>query len=154
MKTRKEVLEQAFDECIREMYLRSDPPIDINEIDFNTFKDDEKNPFRSQHLIDSDQFDEVLEDTLYAYGIKDDFRDNLELIKQDLEKGPLMRLSKYEYDQLAPLSEVIGQESFDMVIKYLDTILKFYRTDHEVSQFRMSVCLGPSPDYKDGNKLL
>lgn len=154
MKTRKEVLEQAFDECIREMYLRSDPPVDINEIDFSTFKDDEKNPFRSQHLIDSGQFDEVLEDTMYAYGIRDDFRDSLKLIKQDLEKGPQLRLSKYEYDQLDPLSEVIGEEAFDIVMKYLDTISIFYRTDYEVSQFKMSVCLGPSPDYKDGNKFL
>ena len=154
MKTRKEVLEQAFDECIREMYLRSDPPVDINEIDFSTFKDDEKNPFRSQHLIDSDQFDEVLEDTMYAYGIRDDFHDSLELIKQDLEKGPQLRLSKYEYDQLDPLSEVIGKEAFDIVMKYLDTISIFYRTDYEVSQFKMSVCFGPSPDYKDGNKFL
>ena len=152
MKTRKEVLEQAFDECIREMYLRSDPPVDINEIDFSTFKDDAKNPFRSQHLIDSDQFDEVLEDTMYAYGIRDDFHDNLELIKQELEKGPQLRLSKY--DQLDPLSEVIGKEAFDVVMKYLDAISIFYRTDYEVSQFKMSVYFGPSPDQKDGNKFL
>ena len=65
-----------------------------------------------------------------------------------------MRLSKYEYDQLDPLSEVIGKEAFDIVMKYLDTISIFYRTDYEVSQFKMSVCFGPSPDYKDGNKFL
>ena len=91
---------------------------------------------------------------MYAYVIRDDLHDSLELIKQDLEKGPQLRLSKNEYDQLDPLSEVIGKEAFDIVMKYLDTISIFYRTDYEVSQFKMSVCFGPSPDYKDGNKFL
>lgn len=154
MKTRQEVLEQAFDECIHEMYLNSDPPIDINTIDFTTFKDDEKNPFRSQHLIDSDQFDDILSDAMYAYGIRDDFHENLDSIKQDLIKGPQMRIAKDRYDKLSPLSEVIGQEAFDIVMKYLDTISKYYKTDYEVSQFKMSVCFGPSPDQKYGNELL
>ena len=45
MKTREEVLVQAYDECLRDLYLNSEPPVDIKELIDSGFKDDENGPF-------------------------------------------------------------------------------------------------------------
>lgn len=154
MKTRQEMLEEAFDECIKEMYLNADPPVDIKELIDSGFKDDEKNPLRSKHLIDADIQEDILESTMYVYGIRDDFHNHLDLIKQDLLKGPNIRKSKYEYEQLEPLEEVIGKDNCGIVMDYLKTISEYYRRDHEASSFKFSVLFGPSPDIKqnEGDK--
>ena len=152
MKTRKEVLEQAFNECIQEMYLNADPPIDIVKLIESGFKDDEKNPIRSQHLIDEDVQEDILESAMYAYGIRDDFYDHLDMIKQDLLRGPTIRKSKYEYENLEPLEEVIGKDNCGIVMDYLKAISEYYRRDYEVSSFRFSVLFGPSPDIKQHEK--
>jgi hypothetical protein len=148
MKTREEVLVQAYEECLRDLYLNSEPPVDIKELMDSGFKDDENDPLRNKHFIDEETFTEIVEDTKWAYGIIDHFHDNLELIKNDLKNGPTIRKSKYEYRHLSPLKEEIGEEAYNKVIEYLDAISKFYRKDSDVSKFDFSIFLGASPSFK------
>ena len=148
MKTREEVLVQAYEECLRDLYLNSEPPVDIKELIDSGFKDDENDPLRNKHFIDEETFTEIVEDTKYAYGIIDHFHDDLELIKTDLENGPIIRESKYELRHLNPLKEEIGEEAYNKVMEYLDTISKFYKKDSDVSKFDFSIFLGASPSFK------
>lgn len=148
MKTREEVLVQAYEECLRDLYLNSEPPIDIKELIDSGFKDDENDPLRNKHFIDKETFTEIVEDTKYAYGIIDHFHDNLELIKSDLKNGPTVRTSKYEYTALKPLKEEIGEEAYNKVMEYIDAIYNYYRKDYDVSKFDFSIFLGASPSFK------
>lgn len=152
MKTREEVLVQAYKECLRDLYLNSEPPIDIKELIDSGFKDDENDPLRNKHFIDEETFTEIVEDTKWAYGIIDHLHDNLELIKSDLTNGPTVRTSKYEYTTLKPLKEEIGEEAYNKVMEYIDAISKFYRKDSDVSKFDFSLFLGASPSFKPKEK--
>lgn len=148
MKTREEVLVQAYNECLRDLYLNSEPPIDIKELLDSGFKDDENDPLRNKHFIDEETFTEIVEDTKWAYGIIDHFHDNLELIKSNLKDGPTIRTSKYEYTALKPLKEEIGESAYNKVMEYIDAIYNYYKNDYDVSKFDFSIFLGASPSFK------
>ena len=148
MKTREEVLVQAYNECLRDLYLNSEPPIDIKELLDSGFKDDENDPLRNKHFIDEETFNEIVEDTKWAYGIIDHFHDNLELIKSNLKDGPTIRSSKYQYTTLKPLKEEIGEEAYNKVMEYIDAIYNYYKNDYDVSKFDFSIFLGASPSFK------
>lgn len=148
MKTREEVLVQAYNECLRDLYLNSEPPIDIKELLDSGFKDDENDPLRNKHFIDEETFNEIVEDTKWAYGIIDHFHDNLELIKSNLKDGPTIRSSKYQYTTLKPLKEEIGEDAYNKVMEYIDAIYNYYKNDYDVSKFDFSIFLGASPSFK------
>jgi hypothetical protein len=152
LKNRDEILREAYDVCLRELYLNSEPSIDINDLIKEGFVDDEKNPLRERHLIEEDTEEEIIEDCMYSYGIRDSFHNDLEIIKTDLEQGPYTRESKYDIKQLPPLKDVIGEEHYSKVKEYLEAINKFYRHDHEYTSFRTSIYLGASPNVKRGDK--
>ena len=145
-KSRDELLIEAYDGCLRELYLNSEPPIDLNDLIEEGFVDDEKNPLRAKHLIEDEVMEDIIEDFMYSYGIRDSFHDNLEIIKHDLEHGPFLRESKYSMIQLPSLKEEIGEEHYNTVMEYLDTMAKFYRHDREWTSFRTSIHLGASPN--------
>ena len=143
LKTREEILVEAYNECLRELFLNSNPPIDIEELFKNGFKDDENDKLIYKHSIDEEDFDFILDDVMYAYGIKDDFHDNIEIIKNDLEKGAPMRgETKYDIKFLPPLKDKIGEEHYNIVMEYLNQIKSFYRVDSEVSSFRSAITWG------------
>lgn len=143
LKTREEVLVEAYNECLRELFLNSEPPIDIEELFKNGFKDDENDKLIYKHSINEEDFDFILEDVMYAYGIKDDFHDNIEIIKHDLEKGvPMRGETKYDINFLPPLKDKIGEEHYNIVMEYLNQIKSFYRVDSEVSGFRSAITWG------------
>ena len=146
MKTREDVLKQAYDECLRELFLNSEPPIDIEELFKSGFKDDENDKLIYKHSINEEDFDFILDDAMYAYGIKDDFHDNIETIKNDFERGvPMRGETKYDLNFLPPLKEKIGEENYNIVMEYLNQIKSFYRVDTEVSSFRSAITWsGPS----------
>lgn len=152
MKTREEVLVQAYNECLRDLYLNSEPPVDIKELFDSGFKDDENDPLRNKHFIDEETFTEIVEDTKWAYGIIDHFHDNLELIKSDLTNGPTVRTSKYKYTALKPLKEEIGEEAYNKVMEYIDAIYNYYKKDSDVSKFDFTIFLGASPSFKPKEK--
>lgn len=148
MRTREEVLVQAYEECLRDLYLNSEPPIDIKELIDSGFKDDENDPLRNKHFIDEETFNEIVEDTKWAYGIIDHFHDNLELIKSNLKDGPTIRSSKYQYTTLKPLKEEIGEDAYNKVMEYIDAIYNYYKNDYDISKFDFSTFLGASPSFK------
>ena len=66
-KSRDELLIEAYDGCLRELYLNSEPSIDLNDLIEEGFVDDEKNPLRAKHLIE----DEVMEDIIEDFMVED-----------------------------------------------------------------------------------
>ena len=56
MINRKEILEEAVHRCLRDMYLWSQPSIDIDELLKTGYKDTEENPLYRRHYLSSKNF--------------------------------------------------------------------------------------------------
>ena len=51
MLSRKEILEEAIHRCLKDMYLWSQPSINIDYLLKSGFKDDEKNPIYKKNYL-------------------------------------------------------------------------------------------------------
>lgn len=156
MKTRKNVLGQAIDECVAEMFKWAQPSIDINELIKNGFKDDEKMPLYQKHYLSSNNFQFIKDSFMSAYGVTDDWDDTFDTIYRQLTEGGIEddykpkegdRPGYRDYKKVDPLKEHLKTpEDFDTIIEYIKKVQKFFKGHcRESNSFSMTVCLGCSP---------
>lgn len=156
MITRDDILGQAYKECLNEMFKWAQPSIDLNELLKNGYKDDKKAPLYSKHYLSNENFKQILNFYMSAYGITDDWDNTFEtLIKQLLEGGVEddykphtdERPGYRDYKKVAPLKEVlVNSKDVDTVIEYIKKCQNFFKGhSQEADKFNFSVCLGYSP---------
>lgn len=154
MESRKEILAKAYKDCISEMYSKAKPPLDINKLieehDPATGPiDTDDDPIFNRHYLPEKVFTEIEESYMDAYGIKSNWHDYVDTVKEYLEKGGPFN----EYDDngdkklsmTKPLSELIGENNANIVFDIIEKCRSFYRFNKDESDFRFSVCLGTSP---------
>jgi hypothetical protein len=61
MKTRKEVLVQAYKECLKEMYRWAQPSIDLDNLVKTKYEDSAQNPLYKRHYLSPDNFKYIKE---------------------------------------------------------------------------------------------
>lgn len=172
-KLRDKVIEQAFHDCMKEMYAKAQPSLDYDlateQIKSGEMVDTKEDPVYGRHYLSHDEFKYILDKYIDGYNIKSKWLDYVGVVEKYLTKGGTK--DKYierdgdnpgyrGYEEVAPIREQIqnilkestGNDSDELTNKIVECVLntisdckKFYKFDKENLQFSMSVALGHSP---------
>jgi len=179
MLDREEVLAQAYKDCIREMFAKAQPSADWDNLveEYRAGKIDEKKdgPIYDRHYLSAQEFDYILNKYMEAYRIYSEWKDDVEIVEEYLNKGG--NKDKYiedwedehghhpgyrSYEEVPPLKQLILKEMYDWlddenqcngaanaVTKIvMDTIAlckNYYSFNVDEQKFRNTVCMQCSP---------
>ena len=89
MEDRKTILAKAVDECLREMYARSQPMADYDNIveEYRTGKIKKDECVYDRHYLSQDEYKYVVEKYVYKYNIKSHWKDDIGVLEEYLSKG-------------------------------------------------------------------
>lgn len=123
--------------CYKEMYANAQPPVDYDELIelAKAGKEDKQHPFYTQHYLSAEEYKYILEKYVESYRIKSDWHDHVDTIIDWFDE-PIV--DKYieenddepgyrSYENLTPLIKLIGEESFNVVIDYINKAKNFYK---------------------------
>lgn len=176
MLDRKEILERAYHECMAEMYAKSQPSADYNQLleDAKNGKIGKDERVYERYYLSHEEFKHILGKYKEAYNIKSHWIDDIEVLERYIKEGGSK--DKYiesqtdekgnyhpgyrSYEKVKPLKEQLSDvleeyslydenmhnKLYDTVTNIIDTCKNFYRFDREESSFDCSVALGPSPN--------
>lgn len=150
MITRSDILGEAVHRCIRDMYLWSQPSIDIDELIKNGFKDDEKNPLYNRHYLSTKNFIYIRDVYIRAYNMNDGWFKTFETLIDYLYKGGLKDkyvvdnngLGHREYEDVPSLYAYLDKEDADIAMSLIGECMNFYRVDKEKNDFSCTVSIG------------
>lgn len=175
MLTRKDILKQAFHDCMKEMYAKSQPSGDYDQLieDFKNGLINKDEHIYDRYYLSQEEFLYIRDKYMEAYGLKEHWVPNIELLEEYLTKGGVKdkyieaHTDKYGYhpgyrgyeniepiqDQIQQIiKEEIGNECIECGNKIVDVVMNtiknckdFYRFDREASSFATSIALGASP---------
>lgn len=175
MLTRRKIIEQAYHECMVEMYAKAQPSANFNQLleDAKNGKISKDEKIYERYYLSSEEFKYILNKYKKAYNIESTWEDYVEIIENYLIKGGTKDkyIESYTdekghyhpgyrgYDTVPPLIKQIQTCLQNHKIDYnslanelnlltLNTIKdckNYYRFDHEESSFDFSVYLGASP---------
>lgn len=156
MITRQKILEQAYIDCLTEMYKYAQPTLDFTAYrqSLKGKKEDPKDPLYARHYLSTENYKYIRNKYMRAYGILEHWTSNVDVLIEDAEKG--YNTDVYEedtdgktcrhYEQQPSLDKIIGVDAANKVIAFLKDRKQFYRFDHEVTDFTASLVFGPSPN--------
>ena len=150
MISRKEILEEAVHKCLRDMYLWSQPSIDIDELLKTGYKDKKESPLYRRHYLSSKNFTYIKDAYISAYRMKDDWENDFETIINYLYSGGLK--DKYIQEEGKPgyrgcekvpsIYKYLDKEDADIVMSLIGECKNFYRVDKEARDFSFTMALG------------
>lgn len=90
--TRRDIIVEAIEKCLAEMYKYAQPPVtNLKEALENFSKEPKelqrKYPFYSRYYISQEEHNEFIEMYLNAYNIINPFKDHMDTLREYLEKG-------------------------------------------------------------------
>lgn len=175
MLTRDKIIEQAYHECMSEMYAKAQPSADFNQLlkDAKVGKISKDEKVYERYYLSQEEFKYILNKYKKAYNIKSKWEDYVEIIENYLNEGGTKdkyieactdKNGNYHpgyrgYENVPPLIKQIKECLKNHKIDYnslanelnsltLNTIKDckdFYRFDREENSFHFSIALGPSP---------
>ena len=152
--SRNDVLVNALDECLYELFQAAQPSIDIREAALNLNKEEEaKSPTYTHHYLSQKDCDEIVDKYIDIYQMRSDYKDSVDRLLEDLLYGgyktvytkeqtledgtyipsersleKMPTLEQYLKDDLKNVVEENKvQEVVDCVIKRLTDLIKHYR---------------------------
>lgn len=153
---KSQILNEAIDSCLKEMYRCSQPSADYGKLKeyVKEHPEEEKEfPTFKRYYLSNEQFNYIFNKYIEAYHLIPEWKNNIELIKDDFKTGS--RKEKYkkdsygemvsEYVTTPPLRERIGNENTKKVLEMLDEISNFYKRDMDARYFSSAIRLGHSP---------
>lgn len=175
MLDRKEILERAYHDCMTEMYAKSQPSVDYNQLlkDAQDGKIGKDEKVYERYYLSHAEFDHIRKKYIDAYNIKATWKSDIEILEQYLTEGG--NKDKYieahtdeygyhpgyrGYETVNPISKQIqdiianeigegheetGNKILEAVMNTIKDCKEYYRFDREESDFNCSVALGPSP---------
>ncbi len=170
--SRDSVIENVFYDCLKEMYQKAQPSVDIDkylkQIESGEIADDTRPYIYQRHYLSDEESKYIFEKYCTAYNISSSWVPNLNLLLDDLKKG--CTVEKYipeqvdedgfrhpgyrGYDKRAPLQErindiigdaAVAEKVTEEVFDYIENRRDFYIFDRESQQFSNSVFLGAMP---------
>jgi hypothetical protein len=173
MITRQKVLEQAYHDCMSEMYAKAQPPADYDAIvagvKDGTIQDTDKDPVYARHYLSQEEFKYILDKYVKAYGMEKKWDSYVGIIETYLKGGGHRDVyvnNRKELICVPHIKEAFKEEIYDnfgnimgedteklseilssKVLEYVQWCRDFYRVDREADSFSVSVTLGASPTY-------
>ena len=161
MVTREEILLEAVEKCLTEMYKKSQPSISwkkIKELSQSGYYGDE-NRFFEQHYLPEDEYEDIVESYVSAYNMKDMFKEYCDLVYDYLENGGYKDVFEPEFEggpnvrKIHPtpkLIDVIGEENTNKCLELIKFCRNFYRGEIDETTFRFNVMnFSPSSNKED-----
>lgn len=157
--SRRQVIEEAQERLLKELYRRAQPPADIMEYSkkYQSGELTEKDRCYEWHYLPHEVESQIIEDYLEAYNANDQMKEYFTWIKELFLKGGYRTVFKDIYgegkevqtgEKTEILPELIGQENTDKVIKLIDDFLGFYRRNLDECAIRWVCMQGPTSNPK------
>jgi len=155
MVDRKDILKEAVDRCMTEMYAKSQPSADWHEYlkkaECGEITKDDK--IFDRHYLCEPQFRYILNKYKEMYRMNNEWKSNIDFLKDCLENGGYRDTfierngDKHRDAEKTPkLEELIGKINAEKVLSLIEDLEDFYHFDREESDFNFTICLGlPSP---------
>lgn len=127
--SRKSILNKAIHDCFKEMYAKSQPSADWDQIikEFEEGKRDKNERVYEQHYLSQEEYTYIVEKYIDAYNIKAQWKDDVEIVEEYLSKGGSKdKYFKDKYDKDGNLIEpgYRGYEKVDPLCNHIKKILK------------------------------
>lgn len=158
--TRRDVIEQACKNLLRELYFRAQPSVDI-DVYIEKFKNGELDPEKDRiyewHYLPAAVESQVVDDYLVAYNADDQMKKWFEWLIELFKGGGHRTVYKDIFntgdrvrtgEETEKLSELIGEENAEIVYKLMEDFLGFYRTNTDEHSIRSVVMQGPTSNPK------
>lgn len=158
MITRNDILCEAAERCMKELYSLAQPYInweDFLKQNKEYRENGEKGPKPYEfYYLPQKIFEEVVDNYVYAYNLKSKFEDHLDIIWGYFDRPIVDKYIPGEngnpgyrgYEHLPPLSCIIGESNLEEVKDYIEKARSFYKFDSELDSFKMTIYLGASPN--------
>lgn len=124
MLTREEVINKAYHDCMHEMYAKSQPEADYDNLleEYRSGKIGNDEQIYERHYLSKDEFFYIRDKYKSAYGIQSHWKDDIEVIEKYLEEGG--NRDKYISDHTDENGYHPGYRSYEKVPPLKDHILK------------------------------
>ena len=143
MLERKEIIQRAFDDCMREMYAKSQPEADYDNL-IQEYKDgkigkDER--IYDRHYLSQEEFLYIRDKYKDAYNIKSHWKDDIEVLENYLNNGGLK--DKYIPEKKDPDGFVHpgyrSSEKVPSLKEHIRRIIDNYLENKELNQTRQEL---------------
>lgn len=169
--TRRDIMQEAYNACMREMYAKAQPSADYDAIvagvKDGTIQDSDKDPVYARHYLSQEEFKHILNKYIKAYGMEKKWDSYVGIIETYLKGGGHRNIYVNNSKELICVphiketftkeindnfGNVLGEDTEKLseilsnkVLEYVQWCRDFYRVDVEAGSFSMSVALGESP---------
>ena len=147
MLDRDSIIRQAIEDCLEEMYLKSQPSCSLAQIRKNIEAGhiDKERRIYEEHYLSEEEQKYIVEKYVNAYGLHPQWPDNVDAVLDWLKHGGYKKVPKdkdkmNEYDTIKPISEYIGEDNAKKVIDIVEECKFFYkfgRGDYEKFTFNV-----------------
>lgn len=141
--TRTEVLNDAILKCMQALYEQAQPKVTWDDFvkQNNEYKEGPK-PYEFYYL-DSETLKEIVSEYSFAYRIDPEYKDCMDALEKFFD-DPIRKIES-EYEHFTPLKEIIGEDNYSKVLKYIEESSNFYRWDSDRNYFNFNIYLGAAP---------
>lgn len=158
--SRSDIIEEACHRMLKEMYMRAQPPVDIDTY-VEAYKsgklDKEKDKCYEWHYLPAPIQNQIVEDYLEAYNANDQMREYFEWLLDLFKNGGHRTVYKDIFgtgeetrtgEETEKLPELIGEENAEKVYGLINDFLGFYRRNMDECSIRWSIMQGPTSNPK------
>lgn len=86
MLDRRQIIQQAYTECMREMYAKAQPSVDydfiVAGVKEGSIVDTDKDPVYARHYLSQEEFKYILDKYIKAYGLKNTWHSNVDVVRR------------------------------------------------------------------------
>lgn len=91
MINRDKILDEAYERCMEEMYLKSQPSVSykqlVQDLKDGKIEDTPKNPIYNRYYLSQEEFLYIRDKYMKAYGLEEHWRPDIEILERYLNKG-------------------------------------------------------------------
>ena len=158
--TRDKIITEACTNMLKEMYRRAQPSVDITlyqECYKNGILDADKDRCYEWHYLPEQVQRQIVEDYLEAYGANDWLKRACEFLMDVFKNGGHRTAYKDIFgtgerirtsEKTEKLDELIGNENAEKVYKLMNDFMRFYRTNTDEHNIRMTIFMCPTSNPK------
>lgn len=138
---KKNILSEAIDRCLQEMYYHAQPSIDLNNAIKEAKEKREKLDLIDKHYLSKEMYNNIVNKYIDAYHLDNYFQNSLELLLSYFDHPYVKDYSKgYKmHKEIKSLFEKIGKENFEIVKDYIDKAKNYYNRNIDAETFKFNV---------------
>lgn len=158
--SRSDIIEEACHRMLKEMYMRAQPPVDIDDYiakyKDGTF-DKEKDRCYEWHYLPGQVETQIVEDYLKAYNANDQMQEQFKWLLDLFKNGGHRTVYKDVFGDgketrsseiTEKLPELIGEENAEKVYNLINDFLGFYRRNGDECSIRWTIMQAPTTNPK------